>query len=96
MLEELVDLVAGDFNGAAWRRSYGHGRQSNACGFVKPPDSHERWKVRLHGAFTILPGTLGLRPKFESCHHEVWLHLAFVTHHGEYESRERQEQRHSS
>ena len=28
MFEELVDLVAGDFNNTAWRRSYGHGRLS--------------------------------------------------------------------
>ena len=28
MFEELVDLVAGDFNKTAWRRSYGHGRPS--------------------------------------------------------------------
>ena len=37
--------------------------------------------------------TLGLRPKDQSCHHEVWLHLAFVNQHGVYEPRERHEQR---
>ena len=80
MLEERVYLVAGDFNGAAWRRpmrqrSKTHQRKEEAfadtdlpmppgsiplwrpgavpggwadvCGFLKPPDSHEKWKVRL-------------------------------------------------
>ena len=93
MLEEHVDLVAGDFNGADWRQSNGNKPQhsrgsfyrrrfSNAtwphtdvgpgaapggwtdvCGFVKLPDSCDKWKVRLHGAFAILRETLGLRPK---------------------------------
>ena len=124
MLEEHVDLVAGDFNGAAWRRQTGNGNLSiieeafadsdlpmppgptpllgpgavpgdwaDVCGFLKPPDSYERWKVRLHGALSILHDTLGLRPKDQSCHHEVWLHLAFVDHHGDCEPRERHEQR---
>ena len=69
------------------------GEWADVCGFLKPPDSYERWKVRQHGAFCVLHDTLGLRPKDQSCHHEVWLHLAFVNHHGDYEPRERHEQR---
>ena len=42
---------------------------------------------------TIPPVSLGLRPKDRSCHHEVWLHLAFVNHHGGYEQRDRHAQR---
>ena len=100
MLEEHVDLVAGDFKGAAWRRAtsansmapHGNdtqptplwvpgavpGEWTDVCGFVKPPNSCDKWKVRLHGAFTIPRGTLGLRPRDQSCHHEVWLHLDFL------------------
>ena len=69
------------------------GEWADVCGFLKPPDSHERLKVRQHGAFSIPHDTLGLRPKDQSCHHEVWLHLAFVNHHGDCEPRERHEQR---
>ena len=126
MLEEHVDLVAADFNGAALRRSIGNSRQptniieeafadtylpmppgptplwrpgagpgdwAGVCGFLKPPDSFERWKVRQQGAFSIPHDTLGLRPKGQRCHHEVWLHLAFVNHLGDYEPRERHDQR---
>ena len=28
------------------------GEWADVCGFLKPPDSHEKWKVRLHGAFS--------------------------------------------
>ena len=80
ILEENVDVVAGDFNGASWRRSNGNNRQSTSiiepmplgptplwgpgavpgdwadvCGFLKAPDSFERWKVRQNGAFSIHP-----------------------------------------
>ena len=124
MLEEHVDLVAGDFNGAAWRRQCGNallsiiegafadsdlprppgptplwgpggvpGERADVCGFSQVSRllwkmestsgvgcgqvPTERWKVR-RGAFSIPHDTLGLRPKDQSCHHEVWLHLAFV------------------
>ena len=43
--------------------------------------------------FTIPPGTLGRRAKDQSFLHELWLHLASVNQHGDYESRERHEQR---
>ena len=126
MLEEHVDLVAGDFNGAAGRRSNGNSRQptsiiqeafadtdlpvppgptplwgpgaipgewTDVCGSIKPSDSCEKWKVRLHGAFTIHHETLGLRAKDQSCHHEVWLHLDVVDNQHAHASRGKHEQR---
>ena len=105
MLKENVDLVAGDFNGAAWRRDNSNncsiieeafadcalpmppgptpvwepgsipGTWVDVCGFLKSPESDRQWKVRLHGAFSIHRGVLGLRPNDQSCHHEAWLHL---------------------
>ena len=51
------------------------------------------WKVRLHGAFTIHRDTLGVRPKDQSCHHEVWLHLDLVGNQYAHESRGKHEQR---
>ena len=69
------------------------GEWADVCGFLKRPDSFERLKVRQHGAFTIPQDTLGLRPKDQSCHHDVWLHSVFVNHHGDYEPREKHEQR---
>ena len=108
MLGEHVDLVAGDFNGAAWRRDNsnnisiieeafaecavptppGHtplllpgsipGCWADVCGFLKPPESDQHWKVRPHDAFSIPPKALGLRPPDQSCHHETCLHLEFV------------------
>ena len=62
-------------------------------GLVKPPDSYDKWKVRLHGAFTIHRESLGLRPKDQSCHHEVWLHLDLVGNQYTHESRGKHEQR---
>ena len=50
---------------------------ADVCGFLKPPGSDRCWKVRMHGAFSILHKTLGLRPTDQSCHHETWLHLDF-------------------
>ena len=88
MLEEHVEVVAGDFNGAAWRRATSAntpsiieeafadcdlpmppgptplwgpgavpGTWSDVCGFLKPPDSNELWRVRQPGAFPILPSS---------------------------------------
>ena len=51
------------------------GEWTDVRGFVKPPDSCDKWKVRLHGAFTVPRETLGIGPKDQSCHHEVRLHL---------------------
>ena len=109
MLDEHVDLVAGDFNGAASRRQTSNGNLSifeeafadsdSRClhtvvrltcsarwlgrrlRISRPRNSHERWKVRQHGAFSIFHHALGLRRK------EVWIHLASVDHHGDYEPR---------
>ena len=86
MQDEHVQLVARDFNLAAWRQSYGDnpqptsileeafadtdfpmppsptplwgpgavpGEWTDVCGFVKPPNSYDKWKVRLRGAFKI-------------------------------------------
>ena len=125
MLEEHVDLVAGDFHGAAWRRPCGNDRKpssiieeafadtdlpmpsgstrlwgpgavpgewADVCGFLKPPDSHEKWKVRLHGAFSIRHSALGLREKDQSCHHEVWMHLALTNLCWEYAPRDKHDQ----
>ena len=111
MQDEHVDLVAGDFSGAAWRQSSGNNphptstleeafadthfpvpqgstllwspgaipvERADVCGFIVPPISHDLWKVRLHGAFTIPREILGLSQRGQSCHHEVWLHLDFV------------------
>ena len=50
---------------------------SQVCGFLKPPDSDERWKVRQHRAFSIPPEAPGIRQSDQSCRHEVWLHLDF-------------------
>ena len=36
------------------------GELADVCGFLKPPDSCGRWKVRLHGASSIHHDTLGL------------------------------------
>ena len=36
------------------------GEWADVCGFIVPPKSHDLWKVRLHGAFTILREILGL------------------------------------
>ena len=54
---------------------------SDVCRFLKPPDSSECWRVRQHGAFPILHEALGIRQTDQSCHHEVWLHMAFVELH---------------
>ena len=51
---------------------------ADVCGFLKPPDSDQFWKVRMHGAFSIPRKALGPRPTDQSCHPETWLHLDFV------------------
>ena len=76
-----------------WGSGSAPGEWADVCGFLKPPHSYGRWKVRLHAAFSILHDALGVRPKDQSCHHEVWLHLAFVDHHVDYDPLEGHEQR---
>ena len=51
---------------------------ADVCGFLKPPDSDRYWKVRMHGAFSILRKILGCVQPIQSCNHETWLHLDFV------------------
>ena len=111
-LQEHVDLVAGDFFGAAWRRQSGSdvrpisiieeafantnlplplgstplwgpggvpGEWSDVCRFSKKKKKRRvpkmKWQVRMHGAFTILFGMLGLEETDQSCHQETWIHL---------------------
>ena len=67
----------------SWPRTFmGPGSIPNnwddVCGFLKPPGSDRQWKIRLHDAFTIVHGALGIRPTDQSCHQEAWLHLNFV------------------
>ena len=97
MLEEHVDLVVGDINGAAWRRQPGDcnlsiieeafagsdlpmppgptplwspgavpGDWADLCGFLKPPNSYGRWKVRQHGAVTIPHDVLASAQKIKA------------------------------
>ena len=62
---------------------------ADVCRFLERPETHYgRWKVRQRGAFTIRQDAVGLRPKDQRCHHEVWLHLAYVSQHGDYEPQE--------
>ena len=61
-----------------WRPGSIPGCWADVCGFLKPPESDQYWKVRLHGAFSIPHKAPGLRPTDQSCHHETWLHLEFV------------------
>ena len=37
------------------------GTWPDVYGFIKPPDSDERWRVRQHGAFPILHEALAIR-----------------------------------
>ena len=54
------------------------GEWADVCGFIEPPGSENEWQIRMHGAFTILYDTLGIRRTDQSCHHEVWVHLLHV------------------
>ena len=128
MQDEHVDLVACDFNGAAWRQLSGNslqptstlrggicrhglskagptplwgpgaipGEWTDVCGFIVLPNSHELWKVRLHGAFTMPREILGLSQRDQSCHHEVWLHLEFVGDRYAHGSRMNHDNRHDN
>ena len=103
LLDEKVDLVAGDFRTTCasalsilekafvdfdlpmppnptplWGPGAVPGTWSDVCGFIKPPDSNERWSVRQHGAFAIRHEALSTRQTDQSCHHGVCLHLDFV------------------
>ena len=65
----------------------------DVCGFIKPPDSREKWQVRLHGAFSIHHNTLAFREKDQSCHHEVWMHLALANFRGDHAPQYKHDQR---
>ena len=83
MLEEHVDMVAGDgaHHAAITDDSPALLKKPSlirTCGFLNSLDSETDWQVRMHGAFTIPHGTLGLKEKDQSCHHEVWIHLSHI------------------
>ena len=63
------------------------GEWADVCGFL------EKWKVRLHGAFSIHHSALGLREKDQSCHNEVWMHLALTNPWQEHAPRDKRGQR---
>ena len=69
------------------------GEWADVRGFPKPQDFHEKWKVRFHGAFSFHHNSLGLREKDQSCHHEVWMHLALANPRGDYPPRDKHDQR---
>ena len=41
----------------------------------KPLGFETKWQVRMHGAFTIFFGMLGLEETDQSCHQETWIHF---------------------
>ena len=60
------------------------GEWTDVCGVVKHPHSCDKWKVRLHGAFTILRETLGLRETQVAMRCGTWTLLAIsLTSHEE-------------
>ena len=63
------------------------GEWADVCGFLKRPCSDPEWQVRMHEAFTIPYGTLGLREIDQSCHHKVWMHLSHTNSRGDRASR---------
>ena len=126
MLQEHVEMVAGDFNGASWRRPCGSDRHfisivreavantnlpmppgptplwgpgsvlgewADVCGFLKPLCSEPERHVQMHGPFTTSYGTLGLREKDQSCHHEVWMHVSHANSRGDRAPRYKKAQR---
>ena len=72
------------------------GEWTDVCGFIVLPNSHELWKVRLHGAFTMPREILGLSQRDQSCHHEVWLHWEFVGDRYAHGSRMNHDNRHDN
>ena len=98
-VEEDVDMVDGDFNGASWRCRSGPdpqiestlgesfknaeapcatrlltfvGAWRNSKRIDKPPNSQSESLSRKHGAFKVNRQDLGLSPKDQTCHHEVF------------------------
>ena len=90
MIGQQIDVVAGDFNGTAWRCS----NRDNIstideafadCALPTPRGPTPLWgrgsipnNWADVGTFSIPRRTLGLRPTDQSCHHGTWLHLDFV------------------
>ena len=48
-----------------WRPGGVPGEWSDVCGFLKPPGSENEWQVRMHGAFIIPYGMLGLKKQIK-------------------------------
>ena len=86
MFQEQVDMVAGDLNGAAWRRQPGNEQWRDStfeeafantwssrrmCRLIKPLGSETEWHIRMHGAFEVPHDTLGIKHTDRICHHEV-------------------------
>ena len=58
------------------------GEWTDVCGFLKPPDSHERWTVRMHGAFSMHHSTFDLREKIKAACTRHSLTIAETMHRG--------------
>ena len=58
------------FSNATWGPGAVPGERTDVCGFGNPRTLVENGRSPRE--------TLGLRPKDQSCHHEVWLHLDLV------------------
>ena len=54
------------------------GEWADMSGFIRPPGSETEWHIRMHGAFEIPHGRLGIKVTDQSCHHEVWIHPLHV------------------
>ena len=111
MLDEMLDLVVGDFNNSnnisindkafadctlpmppgptpLWRLGAVSNEWVDVCGTIKPPNSDGQQKIRQHGAFSVPPEALSIRPTDQRCHHEAWLHFNFVVWRNEQPYRE--------
>ena len=59
--DQMVTAVKHRFSKTTWPHTVVGavaGEWTDVCGFVKQPNSCDKWKVRLHGAFTIPRETL--------------------------------------
>ena len=62
-----TNLLAPAVSTPLWRPGAVAGDWADVCWFIKPLDSHEKWQVHLHGAFSIRHNTLGPHEKDQSC-----------------------------
>ena len=78
MRQEQVDMVGGDFNGAAWRRQSGNEQRRNS---TMRSSSHLVPKPSGIFACTVRSKSLtkhSVEVTDQNCHHEVWVHLLHV------------------